>query len=85
MPTLAKSEIRNQLIAYLSESFPLFAADAADDTPIAEHGVDSLGLTNIVVHLEQSFSITIDDEEITRANLGSVETLVNFIDRKLNA
>lgn len=85
MASLTKEEIREQLLRYLDETFPLFDPEAPDETPMAEHGVDSLGTTNIVVHLEQQYRIEIDDSEITRANLGSVGALTNFLDAKLNA
>ncbi|MBM3163806.1 MAG: acyl carrier protein [Chlorobium limicola] len=85
MPSLTGSEIRDQLLGYLNDSFPLFIPDAPDDTPMADHGIDSLGMTNIVVQLEQQFGIEVEDAEITRANLGSVQSLVNFIGKKLNA
>ncbi|NTV05241.1 MAG: acyl carrier protein [Chlorobiaceae bacterium] len=85
MPSLTRPEIREQLVSYLCESFPLFNPAAPEDTPMAEHGVDSLGTTNIVVYLEQHFQIEINDTEITRANLGSVQSLVNFIDKRKNA
>jgi len=85
MASLTKEEIREQLLRYLDETFPLFDQEAPDETPMAEHGVDSLGTTNIVVHLEQQYRIEIDDSEITRANLGSVGALTNFLDAKLNA
>ncbi len=85
MPSLTKDEIREQLLRYLDETFPLFDPDAPDETPMVEHGVDSLGTTNIVVHLEQHYQIQIDDSEITRANLGSVQSLVDFLDKKLNS
>jgi acyl carrier protein len=85
MPSLTRSEIREQLLSYLDKSFPLFNPSAPDETPMTEHGVDSLGTTNIVVHLEEHFQIQIDDTEMTRANLGSVQSLVSFIDKKLNS
>jgi acyl carrier protein len=84
MPVLTKSEIHAQLLNYLAQTFPLFNPAAPDTVPIAEHGVDSLGTTNIVVHLENDFEIMIDDSEITRSNLGSVQSLVNFVDKKMN-
>jgi acyl carrier protein len=84
MQSLTRSEIREQIVKYLCESFPLFNSAVPDDTPMAEHGVDSLGTTNIVLHLEEYFKIQINDAEITRANLGSVESLVGFISKKQN-
>jgi acyl carrier protein len=85
MPASNRTEIREQLLKFLIETFPLFIADAPDDLPVADHGVDSLGLTNIVLFLEQHFQIGIDDSEITRANLGTVKTLVDFVERKINS
>lgn len=84
MASLTKDEIREQMLRYLDETFPLFDPEAPDDTPMTEHGVDSLGTTNIVVHLEQQYQMQIDDSEITRANLGSVGALTNFVESKLN-
>lgn len=80
---MTKEAIRTKLINYLEETFPLFDPDMPDETPITEHGVDSLGTTNIVVFLEEEFNVEIDDEEITRTNLGSIMALVDFITRKM--
>jgi acyl carrier protein len=82
--SLTKEKIREELLGYFDATFPLFDSEAPDETPLAEHGVDSLGTTNIVVHLEQQYQVEIEDSEITRANLGSLKSLVGFLDKKLN-
>lgn len=83
MLTFTPSEIRSQLLAFLSESFPLFDSSMPDATPMAEHGIDSLGTTEIVLYLEDHFQIQIEDSDLTRANLGTVQAILAFIERKL--
>jgi len=83
MPTLTPSELREQLLEFFSESFPLFDSAMPDTTPIAEHGIDSLGTTETVLYLEDHFQIQIEDSELTRANLGTLQAILAFIERKL--
>lgn len=82
MPTLTSNEIRELLISFLSESFPLFDFTFPDTTPITEHGIDSLGTTEIMLYIEEKFHVNIEDSDLTRANFGTIQGLVSYISRK---
>ncbi len=54
-----------------------------DDEPLLGNVVDSTGVVELVVFLQERFEITVEDEEVTTENLGSVQNTVAFIERKL--
>ncbi|HEY8524282.1 MAG TPA: acyl carrier protein [Acidimicrobiales bacterium] len=73
--------------AFLVDSF-LLGDDTgfANDDSLIEAGiVDSTGVMEVVAFLEESFAITIDDDELVADNLDSVERLAAFVGRKLAA
>lgn len=84
MPILPLTDIHRLIVRYLSEYFPLYNSELPDSAPINEHGVDSLGTTEIMVYIQEMFHIEIDDSDLTRANFGTVKGLVSYIHKKLN-
>ncbi|MGL5541114.1 MAG: phosphopantetheine-binding protein [Erysipelotrichaceae bacterium] len=50
------------------------------DSTMQELGVDSLDLVDVVLSMEEQFSITFEDEELQ--NLATVTDVVNLIDAK---
>ena len=83
MSTIVQSEIYAHLVAFLEELFPLFDPSLPATTPTAEYGMDSLGITEIVLYLEEHFQIQVEDSELTRANLGTLQSIVTFVERKI--
>jgi acyl carrier protein len=71
--------------AYLVETFLLGDDDGFDDAEsLLESGIiDSTGVMEVVVFLEERFGITIDDDELVADNLDSVDRLAAFVARKL--
>jgi len=55
----------------------------SDDEQLLGNVVDSTGVVEFVVFLQERFDITVDDEEVTAENLGSVQHATTFIERKL--
>lgn len=56
----------------------------ADDDSFLEHGiVDSTGVLELVLFVEETFDLMVNDDEITRDNFDSVNKLANFIQQKL--
>jgi acyl carrier protein len=54
--------------------------DIADDDDLIDSGViDSLGIFQLVAFLEETFRITIGDEEITPENFGSVTAIERLV------
>ncbi|HEY75935.1 MAG TPA: acyl carrier protein [Thermoflexia bacterium] len=70
---------------YILENF-LFTDDEStlrDDASFLEEGiVDSTGVLELVMFVEETFGITVEDEEILPENFDSVEKLAGYIRRK---
>ena len=56
-----------------------------DDEPLLGNVVDSTGVIELVVFLQDRFSIVIDDEEVVSDNLETLKHAVAFVERKLAA
>ena len=57
----------------------------SDDDSFLEMGiVDSTGVLELVMYLEEHFNITVDDDELVPENLDSINSLVAFVNRKLS-
>ena len=73
-----ESLIRN----YILESF-LFTDDGSqlqDDVSFLEEGiVDSTGVLELVMFVEETFGLEVDDEEVVPENFDSVERLARYI------
>ena len=59
-------------------------ADIGNDTPLFGEGLglDSIDALELVLAVEQTFGIRIDDEEVGRKALGSVSALCGFLAEK---
>ena len=81
-------DIRAQVREYLAENF-MFSDDGfdlSDDASLLEEGiVDSTGVLELVMFIEETFGLKVADEEIVPDNLDSVSNLADFIKRKQGA
>lgn len=55
----------------------------ATDVTLRDQGVDSLDVSNLFLHVEEDFNITISDEDID--TLDTIEKIVSYIDSKKSA
>jgi acyl carrier protein len=56
-----------------------------NDVSFLEKGiVDSTGVLELVTFLEETYNITVEDEELVPENLDSVSNLVRFVNQKLD-
>lgn len=54
----------------------------ADDEHLLDDGyIDSLGIIELIVLLEESFDVTFGDGQVTRDNFASVRTIAALVDR----
>ena len=69
---------------FIVRKFPAARKQAIHDAvPLLESRViDSLGVLDVVVFLEQSFSIKITDEELTPDNFANIDSMAAFVRRK---
>jgi acyl carrier protein len=77
--------IENQVKTYILENF-LFSNNGyelAEDASFLEEGiVDSTGVLELVMFVEETYNITVQDEEIVPENFDSVAQLTAYIRRK---
>jgi acyl carrier protein len=64
-----------------SDDFSLGDADSFLDAGI----LDSTGVLQIILFLEERYQIALDDDEIVPENLDSIQRVKRFVDRKLTA
>lgn len=56
-----------------------------EDTSFMEEGIiDSTGILELVFFLEESFNISVEDDELVPENMDSLASIAGFISRKLN-
>jgi acyl carrier protein len=56
-----------------------------DSDSFLDHSIiDSIGILQLVTFLQDSFGITVDDEELVPQNLDSIEAVSAYVQRKLN-
>jgi acyl carrier protein len=81
MQTNHATEIRD----YVVTNF-LFgdASSLQDNTPFLDSGIiDSTGILELIMFLEQTYDIKVEPEEMIPENLDSVNKVVQFVGRKL--
>ncbi len=79
------SEITERIRKFIVENF-LFGEgdDLKDDTSFLEEGIiDSTGILELVTFLEETFSISIEDEELIPENLDSLNNIGAFLEGKM--
>ena len=77
--------MRDNIRRFIFENFLFGEPDDSlgDKDSFLEKGViDSTGILELVVFMEERFGVKIEDEELIPENLDSVNNLINFIERK---
>ena len=77
-------EIREQIKQFFEDNFMVdFENNFNDDDSFLESGIiDSTGVLELVLFLEENFGFKVDDEEIIPENLDSFKNLQNYIRHK---
>ncbi len=77
--------VEEQIKSYILENF-LFSDDGselAEDASFLEEGiVDSTGVLELVMFVEETFALSVEDEEIVPDNFDSINQLAAYIRRK---
>jgi acyl carrier protein len=77
-------DIELEIRTFLVDNFLLGRKEKLrDDELLLGNVVDSTGVVELVVFLQEHFEVTVEDEEVNPENLGSVQNAVAFIERKL--
>ena len=84
---LTPNAIKSSLRGFISSLSLLKKADTLGDADsFLEKGIlDSTGVLELVGHLETEYGVRVESDEITPENLDSLDKLVIYILRKMNA
>jgi acyl carrier protein len=78
------TDIEQEVRTYLTENFLFGRGEVlTDEVPLLGNVIDSTGVIELIVFLQERFTIAVDDEEVTTDNLGSVKHVVAFVEKKL--
>jgi len=79
-------EIKEQIKEFFEDNFMAeFDDDFKDEDSFLENGIiDSTGVLELVLFLEENYNFKVADEEITPENLDSFYNLNKYINKKLN-
>jgi len=77
-------ELKKQVRDFVTANF--YVADPAsleDRTSLLDHGIiDSTGVLEVIMFVESTFGITVEDSEMLPENLDSIERIAAFVARK---
>jgi acyl carrier protein len=79
------TDIEREIRSFLVDTY-LFGRneEVRDDAPLMDKVIDSHGVVELVVFLQDRFAIRVEDEDVTTDNLDSVNKIVGYVTRKLN-
>jgi acyl carrier protein len=78
-------DIKKLIIAFIQENFIAGRSTAElgmDDSLLDSGIIDSTGILELVLFIEENFSIKIEDEEIIPENLDTISNMLSFIEKK---
>lgn len=80
------ADIQNEIRTFLTSNFLSGRNDQfGDGDPLLGNLIDSTGVIELIMFLQERFNIDIDDEEVTTENLDSVQNAAAFVGRKLSS
>jgi acyl carrier protein len=82
---MRESDLKDRVRGFILENFMFGAApdELGDDYSLLDSGVvDSTGILELIIHLEESYAIAIAADESVPDNLDSVNRIMAFLTRK---
>ncbi len=77
--------VSENILKFIRENFIAGRTDtglAPEDSLIESGVIDSTGVLELVMFLEETFSITVEDDELVPENLDSIDRIAAFLRRK---
>lgn len=81
-------DIKTRVRRFINENFVMGAKSVEfsdSDSFMDHHLVDSTGFLELVTFLEETYDISIEDQEMVPENLDSLESIERFLGTKLKA
>lgn len=79
---MTPSEVIAKVRGYITENFLYMRPDFSigdDDSLLGKGIIDSMGVIEVITFIQQEFSITIDDDDITEENLGTLSAIARYV------
>jgi acyl carrier protein len=76
--------LQQQIRDFVTTNFYVPEPKALDDaTSLLEHGIiDSTGVLEVIMFIETTFGVTVEDSEMLPENLDSIERIAAFVAKK---
>lgn len=77
--------VKQQIRQFIIDEFLFGQEDSLrDDVSLLGAGIlDSMGVLQILFHLEETYGIQVEDQEVVPENIDSIDNLTAFVTRKL--
>jgi acyl carrier protein len=82
---MVRSDTKDIIANYIRNSFIKDSGiSISDDTPLIEDKIiDSTGVIELVAFLEETFGVSVEDEEIKLENFRSLNKITDFVQAKI--
>jgi len=83
---MTQEEIRGRVWAYIVENFLYMRqnVEVDPDASLLRKGVlDSMGVLEMIGFVEESFGISVDQDEVTMEHFGTLNAITRYIESKL--
>ena len=76
--------IERDVRAFIAENFIVTNGELAAGDSLTHNGVlDSMGVLELIMFIEERFGVTVPDEDTLPENLDSVERIVGYLEQRL--
>jgi len=77
-------ELQQQIRDFVTTNFYVADPKSLEDrTSLLDHGIiDSTGVLEVILFIETTFGVTVEDGEMLPENLDSIERIANYVGRK---
>ena len=77
-------ELKRQVREFVTSNFYVADPTALEDrTSLLDQGIiDSTGVLEVIMYIESTFGVTVEDSEMLPENLDSIERIAAFVARK---
>ena len=80
-----KPEIQEKLMEFITRNFMVDREEIDISKSLIDEGIiDSFGLVELGIFMENEFGMTVSEDDMIRPNFGSVLKMVDFIHRQVS-
>jgi len=77
---IEEKEIQEQVLAFVIDQYAVNRDEIDPERSLVDQGIiDSIGLIEISAFLEKTFSVSIEEKDMTRENFGSIVKMAHFV------